>query len=105
MSALALVAVYVSASNNFGWVISGHSLAGVFSQLGQLFGQGMGLHFYELALSMLLHIAVAGIALVDTTHLVYEAISNDSLDNRAVEVDEREMHRTAFLKASVPNAG
>ncbi|MGI9058539.1 MAG: hypothetical protein ACR2H5_08165 [Ktedonobacteraceae bacterium] len=98
MGVLAVVAVYVSAGNNFGWVESGQSLVGVLGELGQLFGSGVGLHLYELSLSMLLPIAVAGIALVDTSHLVHEALDNDHLDNRAVEVAEKEMHRTAFLK-------
>ena len=100
MALVSLVAMYVSATNNLGWVMAGHDLAGMFSTLGQVMGgDGPLLHGYEFFLAVLLPISVGAIALVPLDHFFQHALEQDHLDNHAVLVDERHMHRTAYLKA------
>jgi len=101
MALVALVAIYVSAVNNLGWVMAGHDLAGMFSTLGHVMG-GDGSLFnrgYEFFLAVLLPVSVGAIALVPLDHFFQHALEQDHLDNHAVQVDERHMHRTAYLKA------
>ena len=99
MSIVSLVAMYVSAANNLGWVMAGHDLAGLFSTLGQVMGNGPLLHGYEFFLAVLLPISVGAVALVPLDHFFQHALEQDHLDNHALHVDERHMHRTAYLKA------
>src|SRR5712691_5567627 len=99
MAVVALAAMYVSSANNLGWVIAGHDLAGLFSTLGQVMGNGPMLRGYEFFLAVLLPVAVGAIALVPLDHFFQHALEQDHLDNHAVLVDERHMHRTAYLKA------
>lgn len=99
MALVSLVAMYVSAANNLGWVMAGHDLAGLFSTLGQVMGNGPLLHGYEFFLAVLLPVSVGAVALVPLDHFFQHAIEQDHLDNHALQVDERHMHRSAFLKA------
>jgi len=88
----------VSAVNNLGWVLNGHDLLGIFSLLGHIL-PGALYHVYEVGLAVLLPLAVGGVALVDLDHFVHDLLQKDHLDNAAVLVEEREMHRTAFLQS------
>src|SRR5579885_1985145 len=99
MGLVSLVAIYVSAANNLGWVMAGHDLAGLFGTLGQVMGDGPLLHGYEFFLAVLLPVSVGAVALVPLDHFFQHAIEQDHLDNHALQVDERHMHRSAFLKA------
>jgi hypothetical protein len=54
---------------------------------------------YQLGLGLLLPISVGALALVDTSHLVEEALQEAELDNKAMEIAESEMHKTAYLKS------
>ena len=100
MALVSLVAMYVSAANNLGWVMAGHDLAGMFSTLGHVMGgDGPLLRGYEFFLAVLLPVSVGAIALVPLDHFFEHALEQDHLDNHAVLVDERHMHRTGYLKA------
>ena len=99
MAVISLVAMYVSAANNLGWVMAGHDLAGLFSTLGHVMGNGVLLHGYEFCLAVLLPVSVGAIALVPLDHFFQHALEQDHLDNHALRVDERHMHRTAYLRA------
>ena len=99
MAVVCVAAMYVSAANNLGWVLSGHDLAGLFSTFGLLLGHGVFLRSYEFFLAVLLPVAVGAIALVPLDHFFQHALEQDHLDNHALRVDERHMHRTAYLKA------
>ncbi|MFL5627073.1 MAG: hypothetical protein ACJ788_15955, partial [Ktedonobacteraceae bacterium] len=100
MGLVSVAAMYVSAANNLGWVMAGHDLAGMFSTLGQVMGgDGPLLRGYEFFLAVLLPLAVGAVALVPLEHFFQHALEQDHLDNHAVLVDERHMHRTAYLKA------
>lgn len=98
MSFLSVFLVLVSAVNNLGWVLSGHDLNGMFSLLGHILPSFIYVP-YELGLAVLLPLAVGGIALVDLDHFVHDLLEKDAMDNHAVQVEERIMHRTAFLKS------
>ena len=98
MAFVSLSAVYVSAVNNLGWVMAGHDLAGLFSVMGNLL-PGPLYHGYQFFLAVLLPLAVGAIALVPLDHFFQHALEQDHLDNHALQVDERHMHRTAYLKA------
>src|SRR5438270_638352 len=69
MGVVAFFAMFVSAGNNFAWVLSGHDLGGVLSNVGRLLGNGVIFWFYELGIAVLLPVSVGAIALVDLTHL------------------------------------
>ena len=99
MAVVSLAAMYVSATNNLGWVMAGHDLAGMFSTLGTVMGNGPLLKGYEFFLAVLLPISVGAIALVPLDHFFQHALEQDHLDNHALQVDERHMHRTAYLQA------
>jgi len=99
MALVALAAIYVSAVNNLGWVIAGHDLGGFFGTLGQLMGNGPFVRSYEFFLAVLLPLAVGAIALVPLDHFFQHALEQDHLDNHAMQVDERHMHRSIFRKA------
>ena len=99
MAVVSLAAMYVSATNNLGWVMAGHDLAGMFSTLGTVMGNGPLLKGYEFFLAVLLPVSVGAIALVPLDHFFQHALEQDHLDNHALQVDERHMHRTAYLKA------
>jgi len=99
MALVALAAMYVSAANNLGWVMAGHDLGGLFSALGHVLGNGPFMRGYEFFLAVLLPIAVGAVALVPLDHFFQHALEQDHLDNHAMLVDERHMHRTAYLKA------
>src|SRR5690242_4926923 len=98
MALIGAFAVLVSAVNNLGWVLNGHDLLGIFSLLGHILPAGL-YHVYEVGLAVLLPLAVGGVALVDLDHFVHDLLQKDHLDNAAVLVEEREMHRTAFLQS------
>ena len=98
MAVLSVCLILVSAVNNLGWVLAGHDLNGMFSLLGRLL-PGAIYQPYQVALAVLLPLAVGGIALVDLDHFVHDLLEKDHMDNHAVLVEERIMHRTAFLKA------
>jgi hypothetical protein len=98
MSLLGGFAVLVSAVNNLGWVLNGHDLLGIFDLLGHILPSAL-YHLYEVGLAVLLPLAVGGVALVDLDHFVHDLLQKDHLDNAAVLVEEREMHRTAFLQS------
>lgn len=98
MSFLSVFLILVSAVNNLGWVLSGHDLNGMFSLLGRLLPPFIYTP-YQLGLAVLLPLAVGGIALVDLDHFVQDLLDKDTMDNHAVLVEERIMHRTAFLNA------
>lgn len=98
MAVLSFFLVLVSAVNNLGWVLSGHDLAGMFALLGRLLPDFI-YKPYQVGLAVLLPLAVGGIALVDLDHFVHDLLEKDHMDNHAVLVEERIMHRTAFLKA------
>jgi hypothetical protein len=99
MALVSLAAVYVSAVNNLGWVMAGHDLGGFFGTLGRVMGNGPLVHGYEFFLAALLPLSVGAIALVPLDHFFQHALEQDHLDNHAVLVDERHMHRTRYLKA------
>lgn len=99
MGLVSLAAMYVSAVNNLGWVMAGHDLAGLFSTLGTVMGDGPLYHGYQFFLAVLLPISVGAIALVPLDRFFQHALEQDHLDNHALLVDERSMHRTAYLKA------
>ena len=98
MAVIGGCAVLVSAINNLGWVLNGHDLLGIFSLLGHILPPVL-YHVYEVGLAVLLPLAVGGVALVDLDHFVHDLLQKDHLDNAAVLVEEREMHRTAFLQS------
>lgn len=98
MALLGACAVLVSAVNNLGWVLNGHDLIGVFALLGHVL-PGALYHLYETGLAVLLPLAVGGVALVDLDHFVHDLLQKDHMDNAALLVEEREMHRTAFLSS------
>ncbi len=99
MAVVSLVAMFVSAANNLGWVMAGHDLVGLFATLALVMGNGPLLHGYEFCLAVLLPVSVGAIALVPLDHFFQHALEQDHLDNHALQVDERHMHRTAYLKA------
>ncbi len=99
MALLALVLMIVSAVNNLGWVLAGHSLGGVLSAMGQIIALPELLRLWEAFLAVALPLSVGLIALVPLDHFYQHALEQDHLDNHALAVDERHMHRTAFLKA------
>jgi hypothetical protein len=99
MALVSLAAVYVSAVNNLGWVMAGHDLGGFFGTLGRVMGNGPLVRGYEFFLAVLLPLSVGAIALVPLDHFFQHALEQDHLDNHAVLVDERHMHRTRYLKA------
>ncbi len=105
MAVVSVAAIYVSAVNNLGWVMAGHDLAGLFSTLGTVMGMGPLFRGYEFFLAVLLPFAVGAIALVPFDHFFQHALEQDHLDNHALQVDERHMHRTAFLKAQRKQKG
>ncbi|MGH2506588.1 MAG: hypothetical protein ACRDHZ_04095, partial [Ktedonobacteraceae bacterium] len=98
MAFLSIFLILVSAVNNLGWVLSGHDLNGMFSLLGHILPPFIYIP-YQLGLAILLPLAVGGIALVDLDHFVHDLLGKDMMDNHAVQVEERIMHRTAFLKS------
>lgn len=98
MAFLSIFLILVSAVNNLGWVLSGHDLNGMFSLLGHILPSFIYTP-YQVGLAVLLPLAVGGIALVDLDHFVRDLLDKDTMDNHAVLVEERIMHRTAFLKA------
>lgn len=98
MAVLSVCLILVSAVNNLGWVLSGHDLAGMFSLLGHILPP-LIYQPYQVGLAVLLPLAVGGIALVDLDHFVHDLLEKDHMDNHAVLVEERIMHRTAFLGA------
>lgn len=93
---IAAFAMYVSAVNNLGWVLTGHGLGGFFFSLGAVLPLAM-FNVYKVGLAILLPLAVAGIALVDLDHFVHDVLAKDVFDVRAMEVEESEMHRKAYL--------
>lgn len=93
---IAAFAMYVSAVNNLGWVLTGHDLGGFFFSLGHVLPASM-FDVYKVGLAILLPLAVAGIALVDLDHFVHDVLAKDVFDVRAMEVEESEMHRKAYL--------
>lgn len=95
---VALAAIYTSAFNNLGWVMAGHELGGLLSTMGQMMGNNMLYHGYQFFLAVLLPVAVGAIALIPLDHFFEHALDQDHLDNKALQVDERHMHRTAYLK-------
>jgi hypothetical protein len=95
---IAAFAMYVSAVNNLGWVLTGHDLGGFFFSLGRVLPPGM-FGVYKVGLAILLPLAVAGIALVDLDHFVHDVLAKDAFDVRAMEVEESEMHRKAYLRS------
>ncbi len=98
IGAIALFAAYVSAVNNLGWVLTGHDIGGFFTAIGSVMPSGLyGL--YKVGLAILLPLAVMGIALVDLDHFVHDVLAKDTLDIRAMEVAESEMHRKAYLRS------
>lgn len=99
MAVVSLAAIYVSAVNNLTWVAAGHDLGGFFGTLGQIMGTGPLVRGYEFFLAVLLPVAVGAIALVPLDHFFQHALEQDHLDNHAVLVDERHMHRTTYLRA------
>jgi len=99
MGVVSFAAMFVSATNNLGWVMAGHDLAGVFSSLGHVMGTGLLLRGYQFFLAVLLPVSVGAIALVPLDHFFQNALEQDHLDNHALQVDERHMHRTAYLGA------
>lgn len=98
MAILSVFLVLVSAVNNLGWVLSGRDLVGMFALLGHLLPP-LIYRPYQVGLAVLLPLAVGGIALVDLDHFVHDVLEKDHMDNHAVLVEERIMHRTAFLKS------
>jgi hypothetical protein len=98
MVVLSFFLVLVSAVNNLGWVLAGHDLVGMFTLLGRLLPP-LIYKPYQVGLAVLLPLAVGGIALVDLDHFVHDLLEKDQMDNHAVLVEERIMHRTAFLKS------
>ena len=98
MTFLSAFLILVSAVNNLGWVLAGHNLDGIFSLLGRLLPP-LIYKPYQVGLAVLLPLAVGGIALVDLDHFVHDLLEKDTMDNHAVLVEERIMHRTAFLKS------
>ena len=62
-------------------------------------GNGPLVRGYEFFLAVLLPVAVGAIALVPLDHFFQHALEQDHLDNHAVLVDERHMHRTTYLRA------
>src|SRR5215469_16572489 len=98
MALVSAAAIYVSAVNNLTWVAAGHDL-GFFGTLGQIMGNGPLVRGYEFFLAVLLPVAVGAIALVPLDHFFQHALEQDHLDNHALRVDERHMHRSAYLKA------
>lgn len=98
MAVLSFFLVLVSAVNNLGWVLSGHDLGGMFALLGNLLPPVI-YKPYQVGLAVLLPLAVGGIALVDLDHFVHDLLEKDQMDNHAVQVEERVMHRTAFLRS------
>jgi len=99
MAVVSVAAIYVSAVNNLTWVAAGHDLGGFFGMLGQIMGNGPLVRGYEFFLAVLLPVAVGAIALVPLDHFFQHALEQDHLDNHAVLVDERHMHRTTYLRA------
>src|SRR5215470_17470081 len=99
MALVSVAAIYVSAVNNLTWVAAGHDLGGFFGTLGHVMGNGPLVRGYEFFLAVLLPVAVGAIALVPLDHFFQHALEQDHLDNHAVLVDERHMHRTRYLKA------
>ena len=95
---VALWCIVVSAGNNLGWVISGGDFVGVFASMGHFMPAPLML-VYEAGLGLLLPLSVGALALVDIAHLVHEAIDNATMENRALEVEEADMHRTEYLKS------
>lgn len=98
MGVLGAFAVLVSAVNNLGWVLGGHDLLGMLALLGTIM-PAIFARTYEVGLAVLLPLAVGGVALVDLDHFVHDLLQKDHIDNAAVMVEEREMHRTQYLKA------
>jgi hypothetical protein len=90
--------VLVSAGNNLGWVLSGGEFTGVFASMGHVMPPAF-LSVYQVGLGLLLPISVGVLALVDTSHLVAEALEQSDLDERALQVNEQEATRRAQLKA------
>ncbi|HEV2654371.1 MAG TPA: hypothetical protein VGT82_05410, partial [Ktedonobacteraceae bacterium] len=76
-----------------------HDLGGFFGTLGHVMGNGPLVRGYEFFLAVLLPLSVGAIALVPLDHFFQHALEQDHLDNHAVLVDERHMHRTRYLKA------
>ncbi|HLG75907.1 MAG TPA: hypothetical protein VKX46_05800 [Ktedonobacteraceae bacterium] len=97
MAVLSFFLILVSAVNNLGWVLSGHDLRGLFALLGSLL-PSIIYKPYQIGLAVLLPLAVGGIALVDLDHFVHDLLEKDAMDDHAVLVEERIMHRTGFLK-------
>ena len=98
VGAIGFFAAYVSAVNNLGWVLTGHNLGGFLTAIGSIL-PGWLFGLYEIGLAILLPLAVMGIAIVDLDHFVHDVLAKDSLDIRALEVAESEMHRKAYLKS------
>ncbi|GHO65719.1 hypothetical protein KSC_046110 [Ktedonobacter sp. SOSP1-52] len=98
MTVVALAAIYTSAFNNLGWVMAGHELAGLLSTMGQMMGNNILYHGYQFFLAVLLPVSVGAIALIPLDHFFEHVLDQDHLDNKALQVDERHMHRTAYLK-------
>lgn len=90
--------VLVSAGNNVGWVMSGGNFSSLLVSLGQFLPSWL-FFLYKMGLGLLLPISVFVLALVDVQHLVDEALNTAHLDNRALQIHESEMHRTAYLRS------
>ena len=93
---VALWCVLVSAGNNVGWVLSGGNFSDLLISLGHFLPVWL-FFLYKMGLGLLLPVSVFVLALVDVQHLVDEALSTSHLDNRALQIHESEMHRTAYL--------
>jgi hypothetical protein len=97
MAVLSAFLVLVSAVNNLGWVLAGHDLSGVLTLLDHLLPPYVFVP-YQIGLAILLPLSVGGIALVDLDHFVHDLLEKDEMDHQALLVEERDLHRTAFLK-------
>lgn len=90
--------ILVSTGNNLGWVLAGGEFEGVLASMSHVMPAAF-MAVYQLGLGLLLPISVGALALVDTSHLVEEALQEAELDNKAMEIAESEMHKTAYLKS------
>ncbi len=95
---VALWAIAVSTGNNLGWVLSGGDLGGMLAAVGHYLPHWFD-EVYQLGLGVLLPLSVGALALVDVEHLVHAMLDSAHLDNKAMQVQESEMHRTEYLKA------
>ncbi len=95
---VALWAMLVSTGNNLGWVLSGGDLGGMLGTVGKYLPSGLD-QAYQIGLGVLLPMSVGALALVDTKHLVHEALSSNEIESLSIEVAESSQHQTEMLSS------